>query len=243
MCGVGSISSSGEKHLLPINGLINSPQRPLNYSSWATEKTITALTSALVGPPQQPAWGWGWQQAGHSGQPAPHGTEPHAAPCFLGCPAQPSPSSAGEAAQDTGAEDGAGQVARPSTRLTVAHHSLQRGSAVRGIDAARTAHHYRARPKSTRVLPIPTASSPPGLRQHFVPALQRASLPIFTHLPHASRTAAVGDAARRVQAASQDAVLGSTDCPASRRKGPCSDPLGHGHPSQPAPGSRCHAWG
>lgn len=65
-CGSGSISSSGEKHLLPINGLINSPQRPLNYSSRATEKTITALTSALALPMQQPAWGQGWRQARHS---------------------------------------------------------------------------------------------------------------------------------------------------------------------------------
>lgn len=64
-CRSGSISSSGEKHLLPINGLINSPQRPLNYSSRTTEKTITALTSALAWPMQQPAQGQGWQQAQH----------------------------------------------------------------------------------------------------------------------------------------------------------------------------------
>lgn len=152
MCGAGSISSSGEKHLLPINGLINSPQRPLNYSSWATEKTITALTSALVGPAQQPAWGWGWQQAGHNRQPAPHGIEPHTAPCSLGCPAQPSPS----AAQDTGAEDGASQAACPSIRLTLARCSQQQGSGARGIDAARTAlcHRHVSNPPTCCQFPL-----------------------------------------------------------------------------------------
>lgn len=83
-CGSGSISSSGEKHLLPINGLINSPQRPLNYSSRATEKTITALTSALAQPVQQPARGQGWRQAGHG--PGRPGT----APGTETCPASPS---------------------------------------------------------------------------------------------------------------------------------------------------------
>ena len=34
--------SSAAKHLQSINGLINSLQRPLNYSSWATERTIRA---------------------------------------------------------------------------------------------------------------------------------------------------------------------------------------------------------
>ena len=41
--------SSAAKHLQSINGLINSLQRPLNYSSWATERAIRACPAHSSG--------------------------------------------------------------------------------------------------------------------------------------------------------------------------------------------------